>query len=398
MKAFLYAGVTLSLTPLIAPPVPVIALGGLEDQDLSRRQSEEFKFSWNNNTIHGTIWLPSDDVDQRTLAALVHGDGPSDRTFGGDHNPLINALLDQGLVVASWDKPGVGESESNGGSWLDQSMPDRAVETRSAIRKLRERFDNFAVGAIGFSQAGWVLPRLSTEDGLDYLVLVGPAVSWQDQGDYLGTKRMEAEGMSPAAIEEALARNRANDDVIFNAPTFPHNSVNLTEERWAFIKRNRHEDSTIFIQNLTIPTLAVWGEDDLNVDAIHDAEIYREFLVVCPHQVVLIPDATHGLLKSIYNYQRADQWPYYKQEMWYLEGRFAYAEGALELVTDWVLLDHQKAGQSDPCDDGMTLRRGETSGTFVRGMSKWKVGRTVYQWEYHLVLSLFLFLGVGQVF
>lgn len=72
-------------------------------------------------------------------------------------------------------------------------------------------------------------------------------------------------------------------------------------------------------------------------------------------------------------------------------GAFAYAEGALEL-------GHQKAGQSDPCDDGKTLRRGEISGTFVRGMSKWKVGRTVYQRGYHFVLTLFISLGVGQVF
>ena len=79
-------------------------------------------------------------------------------------------------------------------------------------------------------------------------------------------------------------------------------------------------------------------------------------------------------------------------------GAFAYAEGALELATDWALLDHQKAGQSDPCDDGKTLRRGEISGTFVRGMSKWKVGRTVYQRGYHFVLTLFISLGVGQVF
>eukprot|EP00560_Eucampia_antarctica_P000080 CAMPEP_0197831514 /NCGR_PEP_ID=MMETSP1437-20131217/10655_1 /TAXON_ID=49252 ORGANISM="Eucampia antarctica, Strain CCMP1452" /NCGR_SAMPLE_ID=MMETSP1437 /ASSEMBLY_ACC=CAM_ASM_001096 /LENGTH=360 /DNA_ID=CAMNT_0043434463 /DNA_START=217 /DNA_END=1299 /DNA_ORIENTATION=+ len=318
-----------------------MAIGGVEDQFLSERRSEDFSFTWNKNiTIHGTIWFPSDGASQGSITAFVHGDGPTGRINGDGYNPLINALLDRGIAVAYWDKPGVGES---GGSWFDQSMSDRADETRSAIRELRERFEDFVIGAIGFSQAGWVLPRLSIEDSLDYLVLVGPAVNWQDQSDYFGKIRMEGEGLSPGEIEEALIQDRANDDVIFNAPTFPSNLGDLTEDRWAFIKRNRFEDSTIFIANLTIPTLAVWGEDDLNVDAMNDVEIYKKFLKVSPRQVVLIPEATHSLLKSTYNYQIFDQWPLEKQEEWYMEGRSAYAEGAIDLMTDWILQDHKKS-------------------------------------------------------
>lgn len=366
MKPFLPAGLLFALLLQITAVTVEAQFGGIEDQDLSQRQSQAFQIRWRNSTIYGTIWLPSDDTARTTLAALVHGDGPQDRTSGGSYNPLINVLLDQGIVVASWDKPGVAESE--GDSWLDQSMSDRADETRNAIQILREHTDAFAVGAVGFSQAGWVLPRLSVEDGLDFLVLVGPAVNWQDQGEYFATVRMELEGKSPAAIEEALIRDREKDDVIFNASTYPNGTTGLDEDRWAFVKRNRHEDSTRFIQNLTIPTLAVWGEDDLNVDAIQDAATYQELLNGSQHQVVLIPNATHGLQKSIYNYQLSSQWPLHKQEQWYLEGRSAYAEGALELLTDWVLSDHQKAVQSDtnPVDLGSSVALGLTPNRFSR--------------------------------
>jgi hypothetical protein len=336
MKFILLTGSALLLAQLLFALLGVMVIaGGEEDQSLLERRSEDFTFTGNKNiTVHGIIWFPSDGASQGSITALVGGDGPSGKA-DGDFNPLINALLDRGIAVASWDKPGIGAS---GGNWLDQSMSDRADETRSAIRELRERFEDFSISAIGFSQAGWVLPRLSIEDGLDYLVLVGPAVNWQDQSDYFGTIRMWIEGKSPAEIEEALIRDRANDDVIFNAPTFPSNLAgDLTEDRWAFIKRNRHEDSTVFIANLTIPTLAMWGEDDLNVDAMNDVEIYRKFLTVSPRQVVLIPEATHALLKSTYNYQQFDQWPVEKQEEWYYEGRSAYAEGVLDLMADWVL-------------------------------------------------------------
>lgn len=341
MKCILLTGSTLLLDLLLLALLVVMAIGGVEDQFLSERQSEEFSFTWNKNiTLYGTIWFPSDGASQGSITALVHGDGPTGRINGDGYNPLINAFLDRGIAVAYWDKPGVGES---GGSWLDQSMSDRADETRSAIRELRERFEDFTISAIGFSQAGWVCPRLSIEDGLDYLVLVGVAVNWQDQSDYFGKIRLETEGKSPVEIEEALIQIRENDDVIFNASTFPSNLGDLTEGRWGFIKHNRYEDSTIFIANLTIPTLAVWGEDDLNVDAMNDVEIYRKFLTVSPRQVVLIPEASHSLLKSTYNYQLDDQWPLEKQEEWYVEGRSAYAEGALDLMTDWVLQDHKKS-------------------------------------------------------
>ncbi|WP_260081260.1 alpha/beta hydrolase family protein [Phaeobacter inhibens] len=124
---------------------------------------------------------------------MVHGDGPQDRVSGGGYAPLINVFLDQGIAVASWDKPGVGAS---GGNWLHQSMADRASETSAALSLLNQRFDDMALGAVGFSQAGWVLPQLTRRDA-DFLVLVGPAVSWQDQGDYYTRVRLAQDGLDP---------------------------------------------------------------------------------------------------------------------------------------------------------------------------------------------------------
>ena len=137
MKCILLTGSALLLALLLLALLGVMVIGEEEDQFLSERRSEDFTFTWNKNiTVHGTIWFPSDGSSQGSITALVHGDGPSGRTAGDGYNPLINALLDRGIAVASWDKPGIGES---GGNWLDQSMSTGQM-------RLVAPFENFENG------------------------------------------------------------------------------------------------------------------------------------------------------------------------------------------------------------------------------------------------------------
>jgi len=50
-------------------------------------------------------------------------------------------------------------------------MADHTTETQAALSMLEKRFDALSIGALGFSQAGWVLPTLTYEDA-DFLVLL----------------------------------------------------------------------------------------------------------------------------------------------------------------------------------------------------------------------------------
>ncbi len=314
----------------------LLLLWRLEDHDLARRASEPFVLSAAGDRLTGTLWLP----EGAPLAAvlLVHGDGPQDRTSANGYAPTINVLLDAGIAVASWDKPGVGASE---GSWLDQSMADRAAETRAALGELRTRLEGVATGALGFSQAGWVLPQLGSEDA-DFLVLVGPAVSWQQQGEYYARTRLALEGMAAAEIERMVADVALEDERIFDAEVFEAAAVpdGMSEARWGFIRRNRAEDAHGDLAVLDVPLLAIWGAEDLNVDAAHDAQAYRD-LVEGRHpanRVIVVPDATHGLLKAgPYNRQLVSEWSWGMELRFLLEGRHAFADGALEEITGWIL-------------------------------------------------------------
>lgn len=323
--------------------IALIVLARLDTYGLDRRTSEPFAFDANGLRLAGTLWLP--DHAATAAVVLVHGDGPQDRTSQQGYDPLINALLDAGIAVVSWDKPGIGDSP---GDWLSQSMTDRYVDVRSALSVLRSKLPAIPVGALGFSQAGWVLPRLASGDA-DFLVLVGGAVSWQRQADYYTRTRLQRAGMSEPDIERVMAQMAAADEVLFASSQVPPAALlgSMSPERWAFVRRNLHEDATDELKKLKIPVLALWGADDLNVNPEINADIYRK-TVGGNHpanRIEVIPDATHGLLRSTpYNTQLTSQWPWLTTLRFLMEGQHAYAPGVLETITGWV---HARAGGTE---------------------------------------------------
>lgn len=331
-RVFLFSGLFLIVAV-------VVMMMRLADHDLAGGQSEPFVFSSGENQLDGTLWLPDGPVGAAIV--LVHGDGPQDRTSGDGYAPFINTMLDAGIAVASWDKPGIGGSTGN---WLSQSMNDRAAETVAALQALQNRLPDVAVGALGFSQAGWVLPQL-TNDEADFIVLVGPAISWQQQGAFYTRTRLELsdETLAATAIDVILAEDEERNARLFG-PSATYDQAVLpdwmSEARWGFIQRNRLADATADLRQLSLPLLAVWGADDLNVDAVHDAAVYQ-IALENPHRATrlhVFPSATHGLLEArSYNYQLVSQWPWHAQLQFLWEGRGAYAPGTLDMITDWIL-------------------------------------------------------------
>ncbi|MDC5894860.1 hypothetical protein PPO02_09070 [Proteus mirabilis] len=84
--------------------------------------------------------------------------------------------------------------------------------------------------------------------------------------------------------------------------------------------------------------LAVWGNNDLNVNAQLNACRYRAILNT-HHQadIVVFPHASHGLLRvPEFNYQLESDWPIYRQLQFLWAGRKAYTEGSLPLIIDWI--------------------------------------------------------------
>lgn len=327
----------------------IFTLSMIRDFDLPPDKVKTVEFRRGDDKLEGTLITSSTDGP---VVLLVHGDGPQDRWSRRGYLPLVNTLVEAGISVFSWDKPGVGVSDGN---WLDQSMQDRAAETVSALSAVRQLpgFKRRKIGLLGFSQAGWVLPRVPTlADDASFLILIGGAINWQEQGRYYGTRRLELEGKRQEEIEANLdrqeKRNRIwlDDNLTYSTYVTAERAAGVTEaqlmskDRFIFTRLNFREDARGAIPRLTLPVLILSGAEDLNVDSLRTVSVYASLLLDTHplNQIRLVPAATHSLLRvAHYSYQLPEQWPLWAQARFLLSGRNAYATDVLKEVTDWII-------------------------------------------------------------
>ncbi|MGJ8617307.1 MAG: alpha/beta hydrolase family protein [Sulfitobacter sp.] len=326
----------------------VLLFSRISDFELPQADRRAFSFSQGGNELEGTLIIAPTNGP---IVLLVHGDGPQDRWSDSGYLPLVNTLLDAGISVFSWDKPGVGASTGN---WLHQSMEDRADETVAALAAVRQvaGYEQQPIGLLGFSQAGWVLPRVpAMTDDVSFLILLGGAINWQAQGQYYATIRMQQEGKTPREIKIELARQAAANRDLFGGDTTyeeylaaeyaagqPENRI-LSEDRFNFASLNYRADAHSNIAGLTLPVLVLSGAKDLNADPQNTVSVYRSQLDgVHPHsQFHIVPNATHALLSADrYNYQLPNQWPLLRQVRFVLAGRDAFAGDILKTLADWI--------------------------------------------------------------
>tara|TARA_B100000809_G_scaffold251920_1_gene286000 strand:- start:22406 stop:23458 length:1053 start_codon:yes stop_codon:yes gene_type:complete len=287
--------------------------------DKTNYQSQVIHFNFQSDTIEGVLNLPNKEYslgEKTPLVIFVHGDGELARDAYGYYKHIWNELAKKGIASMSWDKKGIGQST---GKWLNQSMEDRANEVIAAIdfMKADPRFDFSSIGLMGFSQAGWVLPKVaSLSDYPDFIISVSGAINWKRQSNYLTRTRMELEGANKEAIEAGVRQNEI-DFIIFNATSTYSDYVAyqkekykngqeegcdfMSEERFYFVKKNISSDAEQDLKNIQCPIFGVFGSEDLNVDFEESHQTYeRVFLKnnTANYQLKIYPEATHALLKS----------------------------------------------------------------------------------------------------
>ncbi|WP_428687880.1 alpha/beta hydrolase family protein [Roseibium sp.] len=321
-----------------------LAFQGLQDFDFSEYRTRPLAFDFDGYSVAGTLHLPR--AENPPLVLLVHGDGPADRYSGDGYMPLISTLLDSGIAVYSWDKPGIGES---GGNWLSFSMDDRARLAATALATVKQQpgLQTSPAGFLGFSQAGWVLPILAQEPARgDFFVIVGGAINWLRQGAYYTKRKMELAGASGQDIKAALKAGM-DADLKLRPQSFSYqdylasgmDETPMSEPRFGFVQRNMRADSTHNLWHISAPVLTIHGSEDLNVDPVANSNGYREILKGRhkANRSVVVPGGTHALLRAgLFNYQLEGNMPAGLKTLFAVLGRRAYAPGALETLTGWV--------------------------------------------------------------
>lgn len=138
--------------------------------------TEDIRFESEGITLAGTIYTPR---HPQIAVVLVHG---SDKTPRMDEFAML--LAEKGISVLTYDKRGVGQSggiyagPEEGTNNIDSAnLVLLAKDASSAVNILHQRNKNTAVGLVGFSQAGWIIPIVASQNSLvDFMVVFSGAV------------------------------------------------------------------------------------------------------------------------------------------------------------------------------------------------------------------------------
>ncbi|MFM9402969.1 alpha/beta hydrolase family protein [Myroides odoratimimus] len=320
---------------------------GSQDFDDTTITQKEVIFTSQGEELSATLFLPKKEFFKTApIAIFIHGDGPQNKTSNSGYLPLIHHLVDQGIAVFTWDKKGIDKSKGN---WLNQSITDRAVEAKDAFDFLvhDKGIAPNRIGYLGFSQGGWVIPKAAILTKPAFSVIIGGAINWMDQGYYYTTKRLEEEGYSEQEIKRKADSIQQADYKLFtdfNDCTIKESEIE--KDRFLFIARNLKADSSVDLQNMQGPLLALWGSDDLNVPAGTNAQLYQQYTSNRESDTTTIkvyPRSTHGLLNAkLFNYQLDAQWPEWKKWLFVFQGRKAYSKDALFDISTFILKTNKK--------------------------------------------------------
>lgn len=255
--------------------------------------------------LAGVLTLPTEGA-ARGLVVMVHGDGPAEATQGGLYSPWFEGAADAGFATLSWSKPGVGGSQ---GSWLSQSMEDRANEV-SAVLDWARAHDDVPTDSIvlwGASQAGWVLPKVTRDrEDIDGVVAVGTAINWLRQGRFNLLAELEHGGADAQERQRAIAESDqtrallergASYEEYLGATTSPHP---MTDARWEFVRRNVDSDATADLTASSTAAIRVHlmaGTHDRNVDVGETEETYRS--IFGSSLTVTHVDGAHSLARPV---------------------------------------------------------------------------------------------------
>ena len=263
-------------------------------------QAKPISFEHQGDTLYGHYLAPESREEPKAVLIFVHGDGAATYDLEGYYDLIWNRLRAEGYGVLSWNKPGVGKSTGN---WLSQSMKDRQSEVMSAIEWVKGSLavPRAQIGLIGFSQAGWVVPAIAVEEYIGFAVGIGFATNWLEQGRYYTETSLYLAGKSEAERRVALQQNDAYVDYLKTMPIYEDyvekSDSGMSSDRYQFVLRNFQVDASHALEAVTVPTLLMWGDSDLNVDA--NTEFARWSSSSNPHiSTQLISNGSHGMLDA----------------------------------------------------------------------------------------------------
>lgn len=290
-----------------------------------------FQSAAGNVRLAGTLVLPAGEGPFPAVA-MVTGSGPQDRDESlMGHKPflvLADALARRGIASVRWDDRGTGQSA---GDHMGSTVEDFAADARAAVAFLRSlpEVDGKAVGIVGHSEGGLNGPMVAAVDpSVRFLVLLAPpgepmrSLLLRQTRDLL-----RLQGIDSTLLERALAAQAEDLDLIAD-PSLPVDRLQeklralaevrrgqlTAEERarlrvdadtiergiqigtTAWFRSLMRQDPAVYLREVKVPVLALFGEKDLQVEPRVNAEAVRAVLASAgnpDHEERILPGLNH---------------------------------------------------------------------------------------------------------
>ena len=205
----------------------------------------------------------------------VHGAGESARLpFGGA--PLVQALVDSGIAVLSYDKRGVGESEGEccPGDYSQFNLLAADVDGAVVALRSRPEIDPSRIGLLGASQAGWVVPLAAV----------------RSSGRVAFTALVDAPAVSTGE-EDLYGQDTGEQGSLLRLAAFVRTAGGLRTPGPAGF------DPRSYLEQLKTPGLWLYGGADRSQPTDEDVDVLNRLKAQGKDFSVLVyPQAGHGLL------------------------------------------------------------------------------------------------------
>ncbi|MEL7249163.1 MAG: alpha/beta hydrolase [Bacteroidota bacterium] len=283
--------------------------GSTERSEPTSIDTTTFNFIFEGRKYAGVLDLPQ-GIDVKSLIVLVPGSGKT-AAYTGEWNYTLRAVLNKlGVATFAYDKPGCGNSE--GEFDYNQTVENSSYELVAAVRALQDQKIPGAhnIGLWGLSRAGWICPlAITKEPDISYWISVsGPnhldnmfhllTTNWTIEGkseeevnqlgqEWLAGFTIQRAGGSYAEYQKATPsleqdsfmnkiRGKYNEERFLKFQSYLiDNNVKLDEETGLQIML---EDFDSILHEVTIPVLAIFGENDSQVDWKATLKLYQNSL------------------------------------------------------------------------------------------------------------------------
>ena len=243
---------------------------------LHQIRHQQVRISSQGRELAATISLPRWDPGPFPAIVCVHSSGPR---RAQDSRIVWRNLVPEGIVVLTYDKPGVGEStgsfEEIRTDSSEQQLRLIASDVLAFVEFLKKHplVDPKRVGLLGGSQAGWIIPiACDVQKDIPFSVIVsGPATSY---GMEMYFSSLTGEGIRPGStLSSDQIEQRLND---YDGPA-------------------GYEPLPV-LSRIRTPTLWLYGDRDIDIPARRSAMIISKLQAQgMPFTVKVYPNGDHNL-------------------------------------------------------------------------------------------------------